>query len=476
MEPASLLERLTRRKVWQWAVAYLGVALAIGGLVEFSSQPWGISPSVQRSIHIILVTGFFLTLVLAWFRGEKGRQRVSGPEAVLLAVIVLAGGFSLPLLGVREDADSSPGSLDSAEGVGSGGVGDFSTDVSFAGVHPDPDCEERAREAVERAMEIDSTSADARFVLGDYLYRIEGDYEGALDALDPAAGVLRWNGDYQRTRAYIQRMAGRWEAAVTTLRDQAQHDPTDVGAPTQLGLCLLYLRRFQEADSALRSVDERLTRWWPSDGYTEHRLNLGRMERMRGETGPFREWAAEEGEYAGWQLAMAREDWPAALEANSRMTGPLANVIAYHPVPLLTGWAHQAAGDTEAAQEDLRAATRALEAMLAEDPDDTRYHESLGLAYAGLGLADEAVREGERAVELQPPDRNHLHGPYRVYALAAIRAQVGDTEGALTELDRVMGMPSLFTSEWVENDFLFASIRDDPRFKELMKKHRGQVF
>jgi hypothetical protein len=39
-----------------------------------------------------------------------------------------------------------------------------------------------------------------------------------------------------------------------------------------------------------------------------------------------------------------------------------------------------------------------------------------------------------------------------------------------------MGMPSLFTSEWVENDFLFASIRDDPRFKELMKKHRGQVF
>jgi tetratricopeptide (TPR) repeat protein len=346
----------------------------------------------------------------------------------------------------------------------------------FLGMHPDPDCEERAREAVERAMEIDSTSADARFVLGDYLYRIEGDYEGALDALDPAAGVLRWNGDYQRTRAYIQRMAGRWEAAVTTLRDQAQHDPTDVGAPTQLGLCLLYLRRFQEADSALRSVDERLTRWWPSDGYTEHRLNLGRMERMRGETGPFREWAAEEGEYAGWQLAMAREDWPAALEANSRMTGPLANVIAYHPVPLLTGWAHQAAGDTEAAQEDLRAATRALEAMLAEDPDDTRYHESLGLAYAGLGLADEAVREGERAVELQPPDRNHLHGPYRVYALAAIRAQVGDTEGALTELDRVMGMPSLFTSEWVENDFLFASIRDDPRFKELMKKHRGQVF
>jgi tetratricopeptide (TPR) repeat protein len=200
------------------------------------------------------------------------------------------------------------------------------------------------------------------------------------------------------------------------------------------------------------------------------------MERMRGEVGPFMEWLARETGYFAWLVAMAREDWPGALEAASGMTGPVASMIAFRPVPLLAAWAHRAAGDVDAAQRDFRAAADALEDRVAETPDDTRYHEALGLAYAGLGLADEAVREGERAVELQSADHNHIHGPYRAYALAAIRAQVGDTEGSLRELDRVMGIPSVFTSEWVENDFLFAPQRDDPRFQELMEKHRGVVF
>ena len=43
--------------------------------------------------------GFFITLILAWYHGEKGRQRVSGPELLLITGLFAIGGLGLGLLG-----------------------------------------------------------------------------------------------------------------------------------------------------------------------------------------------------------------------------------------------------------------------------------------------------------------------------------------------------------------------------------------
>ena len=48
--------------------------------VEVMAEPWGLSPGLQRSIHLLVAVGFLVALVLAWYHGEQGRQRVSGPE------------------------------------------------------------------------------------------------------------------------------------------------------------------------------------------------------------------------------------------------------------------------------------------------------------------------------------------------------------------------------------------------------------
>ena len=42
----------------------------------------------------------------------------------------------------------------------------------------------------------------------------------------------------------------------------------------------------------------------------------------------------------------------------------------------------------------------------------------LGIAYAGLGRAEEATREGEQAVDLLPPSRDAVVGPYGIVYLA----------------------------------------------------------
>jgi len=98
MPSPSLLQRLKERKLVQWALAYLAGAFVVFQAVEVLAEPWRISPALQRSVHILLLFGLLLTLVLAWYHGEKGQQRVSGGELLALFAVLMLGGIVLSLL------------------------------------------------------------------------------------------------------------------------------------------------------------------------------------------------------------------------------------------------------------------------------------------------------------------------------------------------------------------------------------------
>ncbi len=67
--------------------------------IEVLAEPWNLSEAVQRTIHVLLGIGFFVTIVLAWYHGEKGRQRASGVELLILAGILVIAGAAVALLG-----------------------------------------------------------------------------------------------------------------------------------------------------------------------------------------------------------------------------------------------------------------------------------------------------------------------------------------------------------------------------------------
>ena len=108
MPDPSILERLKERKIVQWSAAYLAGAFVAFQAVEVLADPWGISATLQRAVHILLVFGLFITLVLAWYHGEKGRQRASGPELLMITLLlVIAGG----VLSTRHSGRETDGPL-----------------------------------------------------------------------------------------------------------------------------------------------------------------------------------------------------------------------------------------------------------------------------------------------------------------------------------------------------------------------------
>jgi serine/threonine-protein kinase len=100
-------QRLKERKLVQWALAYLAGAWvlveATGHVVNQFQWP----PIIGQVVTIIAFFGFFVVLVIAWYHGEKGRQWVSGPELLIIALLLLISGGVLSTLG-RPDEPLEP--------------------------------------------------------------------------------------------------------------------------------------------------------------------------------------------------------------------------------------------------------------------------------------------------------------------------------------------------------------------------------
>jgi adenylate cyclase len=101
MPERSLVRRLRERKLVQWALAYLAGAFVVFQLLDALAEPLGLSAALQRAVLVVVAVAFFITLVLAWYHGEKGRQRVSGPELLMTAALLVIAGAALSLLRPR---------------------------------------------------------------------------------------------------------------------------------------------------------------------------------------------------------------------------------------------------------------------------------------------------------------------------------------------------------------------------------------
>jgi TolB-like protein len=117
-----LLQRLRERKLFQWALAYLAGAWIVFQGIEVMAEPWGLSPAFQRTIHLLVALGFLVVLVLAWYHGEKGRQRVSGTELVIIALLLAVGALLIRVYRPEEAAAPETRRAETAERTADGEV------------------------------------------------------------------------------------------------------------------------------------------------------------------------------------------------------------------------------------------------------------------------------------------------------------------------------------------------------------------
>jgi serine/threonine-protein kinase len=88
----EVFERLRQRKIVQWALAYFAAAFALIQVLDLVGQRFAWPDWIGRATIVVAAIGLVITLVLAWYHGERGEQRITGAELLIVAILLAIGG------------------------------------------------------------------------------------------------------------------------------------------------------------------------------------------------------------------------------------------------------------------------------------------------------------------------------------------------------------------------------------------------
>jgi TolB-like protein/Tfp pilus assembly protein PilF len=87
-----LWDKLQRRKVVQWGIAYCLFAWGLLQGLEYLSSTFGWPQVLQQLATLASLIGLPIVLVVAWYHGDRGEQQVGAAEFLILFGLLLLGG------------------------------------------------------------------------------------------------------------------------------------------------------------------------------------------------------------------------------------------------------------------------------------------------------------------------------------------------------------------------------------------------
>ena len=330
-----------------------------------------------------------------------------------------------------------------------------------------------ATSAAERAVRLGPESPNVRLALGLYHLWLHRDPQRALEAIDRAEEGLPNSQSVLEARAAVYELQGRFEEAIDVRLQALEISPRDASIHTYLAQDNWLLRRYDQAEAhAERAMTLAPDQFWPR---LYKVLIIWSDRGANEETEAILEALPHDNPWVRWGRYWQRMVQDRYVEANDVLSETDSDWIRLktwaRPHALLAALTYEATGQPEEARRLFDEARRALEHEVQAYPEDPRYHSSLGLAYAGLGQKEPAVREGQRAVELLPLSKDAFYGLSYPWDLAAIYAMLGDETAALNEIENLLAVPSWISPTWLEYDFRFDALRENRRFQALLEKN-----
>jgi len=91
-EKDNIWDRLRRRKVVQWGIAYAAGAWGLLQGLDYVTSTFDWPRQFQQLVTIALLIGLPIAVTLAWFHGDRGHRRVTRVELAILTLLFLLGG------------------------------------------------------------------------------------------------------------------------------------------------------------------------------------------------------------------------------------------------------------------------------------------------------------------------------------------------------------------------------------------------
>ncbi len=337
-----------------------------------------------------------------------------------------------------------------------------------------------ARRTAEEALRLAPTLGEAHMALGLCLYWADKNYAAALREFSIAEATLPNEPAILHYIAGIDRRQGRWRDSLAAYARARQIDPRN----RQI---MVY-----------SAMDHLLVRDWPAAGALFHsaleiapesvhaRLGLAALEIYRNaDPAAARALLRDvpvnldpDGEVTEtkWTLAMLQRDYSAADKMVNDFPGKHFPKSNDFPKEFYLAQSARARGDQATAEQLLAAIEPEVTSWEKTHPEDPYNAKYLACYFAYRGRKDEAVRAAQRSVAAEPESVNAYFGPSRAADLALVYALVGETDKAITLIERLITTPgpvlltsaSSITQADLRLRWEWDSLRNDLRFQKIV--------
>src|SRR5436309_1341310 len=328
--------------------------------------------------------------------------------------------------------------------------------------------------ALQSLRRLRPESGETHLALAQHLYWTSKDFDQAREELAIAQRTLPNESRIPLMAGYIDRRQGHMEKALEEMKQALELDPRDFSILQQMSTTYQLLRRYKETAATLdrvlaiapNDIPTRVRRaWvdfqWRADPRPLH-TTIETILAQDPNAAPVlvNQWL---------DLALGERDPAAATRALAAMP---TDGCYDENIPFPNGWCEGIAarfrGDQIGARDAFTKARKELEQVVHDQPHYAAALCALGVIDAVLGNNEDAIREGESAVELMPAGKNALEGAMLTQYLAVIYAWTGDKNRAIERLTEAAKLPgSHVTYGHLRLNPLWDPLRADPRFEAI---------
>jgi TolB-like protein/Tfp pilus assembly protein PilF len=340
------------------------------------------------------------------------------------------------------------------------------------------------KRSADKALELKPDLGEGHLALGLYYYWTEANYDKALDQFRQAAVALPNDSEIGYVSAAIRRRQGKWNENLELLKKTQAIDPGNANVASEIAFTYAFVHDWPQA----ATMYDRVVALAPdSPNFKINRAYIdfyasGKTETLKTTLAGIPSGVDPSGlvSRARWDLAMIERNYD---EADRAMASYALDVFQSDGMPMpksfFRGCTALARGDANSAQAHFASALPAFELAVKEAPTTGLRHANLGLLYSFIDRKEDAVREGRRAVELEPESKDAVIAPWMNGFLAMIYVRTGDLDSALPLLERSLPSPfpvdntnCCITSNDLRKRWQWDPVRSDPRFQKLLENSR----
>jgi len=326
----------------------------------------------------------------------------------------------------------------------------------------------RAKTALEHMEAIDPNHPMTRLARGFYYYHGYRDYDRALVEFNAVAEARPNDANAIFSVALIQRRRGELEESAKQMERAVALDPKNVEVLDNLADTYDAMRLADRAqENYARTLAVRDDPFVRTEMVQSHLRYHGDLAAARAMLARAPNPDSPALTPVKVMLALYSRDFPVALKIMRSANVPMPTMRAQLAGFTAVTETQQTGKPNIPALED---AARQLETVLRDAAGDFQARQTLANVYAYAGHAQEAIGQAKLAVDLIAKDA--YAGPGALVTLAGVYAHTGHPDEALDLIERLLGMnyDDPLTVSALRLDPYWDPLRDNPKFKELLKK------